>query len=181
MIEKINRQYFFDRVRHALFGGKLTAGQVEGITKILDYRDKNYPKMPDDQLAYLLATVKWETGHKMEPIREGGGERYLRTKKYYPWVGEGLVQVTWEVNAKKFGAKKPGELLTWPIALYAAFEGMTKGMFTGKKLSDYIADGRANYVGARRIINGTDRAVLIAGYASAFRDALKQSREKKAA
>ena len=174
----MNRQYFFDRVRHALFGGKLSASQVDGMTRILDYRDAKYPKMTDDQLAYLLATVKWETGHRMEPVREMGTERYLRSKKYYPWVGEGIVQVTWEENAKKFGAKKPGDLMTWPIALYAAFEGMTKGVFTKKKLSDYIADGRADYIGARRIINGTDRAKLIANYAHSFRDALRQAQQK---
>jgi hypothetical protein len=174
----MNRQYFFDRVRHALFGGKLSATQVDGMARILDYRDKNYPKMTDEQLAYVLATVKWETGHRMTPVREGGGERYLRSKKYYPWVGEGLVQVTWEENAKKFGAKKPGDLMTWPIALYAAFEGMTKGVFTGKKLADYIGSGKVDYVGARRIINGTDRAKLIANYAHSFRDALRQAQQK---
>lgn len=177
----MNRAYFFNRIRQAVFGGKLTQSQVEGLTKILDYRDKVWPKMPDEELAYLLATVTHETGHKMQPVREAGGEKYLRTKNYYPWVGEGLVQVTWEVNAKKFGAKKPGDLMTWPIALRAAFEGMIKGMFTGKKLADYIGGGRCDYVNARRIINGTDRAKLVAHYARAFRDAFNQSNQKQAA
>lgn len=173
----MNRAYFFNRIRHSVFGGRLSTKQVEGITKILDYRDSNYPKMSDDQLSYLLATTAWETGFAMQPVREGGGERYLRSKKYYPWVGEGLVQVTWEENARKFGAKRPGDLLSWPIALRAAFEGMTKGVFTGKKLDDYIRPGRVDFVGARRIINGTDKAKLIAGLAKAFQDAFKQSKE----
>lgn len=176
----MNREYFFNRIRDAVFGGKLTKAQVEGITKILDYRESNYPKMSDDQLAYLLATVTWETGFAMQPVREAGGERYLRSKKYYPWVGEGLVQVTWETNAKKFGAKKPGDLMTWPISLRAAFEGMTKGMFTGKKLGDYIVNGRSDYIGARRIINGTDKAKLIAGYARSYQNAFNQAQEKSA-
>jgi putative chitinase len=172
----MNRKYFFERIRHALYGGKLSNAQVCGITRLLDYREAKYPKMTDDQFAYLLATVKWETAHKMVPVREAGGERYLKTRKYYPWVGEGLVQVTWEMNAKKFGAKKPGDMMSWPIALHAAFEGMSQGLFTGKKLSDYVANGRADYVGARRIINGTDKATLIARFAHAFRDALRQAR-----
>ena len=134
----MNTEYFFNRIRQSVFGGKMTQPQVEGVTNILNYRDKNWPKMSDDELAYLLATVVHETAHKMQPVREMGGERYLRSKKYYPWVGEGLVQVTWKENAVKFGAKKPGDLLTWPIALRAAFEGMIKGMFTGKKLADFI-------------------------------------------
>jgi hypothetical protein len=174
----MNREYFFNRVRQSVFGGRFTQSQVEGITKILDYRESNWPKMSDDELAYLLATVVHETAHKMQPIREMGGERYLRTKKYYPWVGEGIVQVTWEENARKFGAKKPGDLMTWPIALRAAFEGMVTGIFTGKKLSDYIRPGRVDFVNARRIINKTDRAKLVAGYARSFQDAFRQAREK---
>ncbi len=177
----INREYFFDRIRHALFAGRMTQGQVDGVTRILDYRDSAWPKMSDDELAYLLATVKHETAHTMQPVREMGGERYLKSKPYYPWVGEGLVQVTWEANAKKFGARKPGDLMTWPIALRAAFEGMIKGVFTGKKLANYIGDGKVDYIGARRIINGTDKARLIAAYAHSFRDALRQSRQKAAA
>lgn len=173
----MNKEYFFNRIRQSVFGGKMTASQVDGVERIIGYRDKNWPKMSDDELAYLLATVVHETAHKMQPIREMGGERYLRSKKYYPWVGEGLVQVTWKENAVKFGAKKPGDLLTWPIALRAAFEGMIKGMFTGKKLADYIGGGKVDYVSARRIINGSDRAKLVAGYARSFRDALRQANQ----
>ena len=176
----MNMAYFFNRIRQSVFGGKMTQAQVEGVEKIINYRASKWPKMPDDELAYLLATVTHETGHKMQPVREAGGERYLKTKKYYPWVGEGLVQVTWKENAIKFGAKKPGDLMTWQVALRAAFEGMIKGMFTGKKLADYIGNGRVNYVGARRIINGTDKAKLIAGYADAYRDAFKQANEQPA-
>jgi len=171
----MNRSYFFERIRHALFGGRLTPQQVDGLRRILDYRDSHHPAMSDDQLAYVLATIKWETGHRMIPVREGGGERYLKTKKYYPWVGEGLVQVTWEENARKFGAAKPGDLMSWPLALHAAFDGMTRGLFTRRKLADYIDKGAVDYIGARRIINGQDRARLIAQFAHAFRDALRQA------
>lgn len=173
----MDRSVFFAAVKASVFGGRLGSAQIAGMTKILDYRDAHYIDMSDMQLAYLLATVKHETGHKMVPVREGGGEVYLRKKPYYPWVGEGLVQVTWAANARKFGAQKPGDCMTWPIALCAAFEGMTKGMFTGKKLSDFINDDHVNFSQARRIINGTDRAALIAGYAQSFADALQQSRE----
>lgn len=175
----MNMEYFFNRIRNSVFGGKLTQSQVSGINKIIAYRDANWPKMSDDELAYLLATTTWETGFKMQPVREQGSEAYLKSKKYYPWVGEGLVQVTWKTNAIKFGAKNPGDLMTWPIALKAAFDGMIKGMFTGKKLADYIKPGKTpDYVGARRIINGTDRAKLIAGYALAYQDAFKQAKQE---
>ena len=46
--------------------------------------------------------------------------------------------------------------------------GMQHGTFTGKKLADYINGTTCDYVNARRIINGTDQASLIAGYAAAI-------------
>jgi putative chitinase len=167
------RKSFYDGIRSLT--GPLSELQVGGFNRILDEAEAVHKTQPE-RLAYMLATVWHETAHKMQPIREMGSEAYLRSKKYYPWVGEGLVQVTWEVNHRKFGATKPGQLLEWNVALRALFDGMEKGMFTGKKLSDYIDGDRADYVGARRIINGTDKATTIAGYARTFEAALKSSK-----
>lgn len=175
----MNLNYFFDRIRRSVFGGKLTKSQVSGIGKILDYRNEKWPKMSDEELAYLLATVVHETAFTMQPVTEYGSQQYLRSKKYWPWIGRGLIQITWKTNYLKFGIKDPEEALKWPTSLDIAFRGMIFGIFTGKKLSDYIKPGKTpDYVGARRIINGTDRAKLIAGYANAFLDAFRQSRQK---
>lgn len=172
----LNREVFFDKVRGSVFRGTLNQQQVEGMNRILDEWELRVSVnrfSPDQRwLAYLLATVYWETAHKMVPVREMGGEAYLKTKKYYPWVGEGLVQVTWEANARKFGAKKPGDCMSWPIALEAAFKGMKDGMFTGKKLAHYF-NGTEDPVGARRIINGTDKAQEIAAIYRHFLLAIK--------
>ena len=59
--------------------------------------------------------------------------------------------------------------------------GMTKGLFTGKKLSDYLYDNGVDYKNMRRIINGKDRAELIAGYAEKFFDALEFEEEAEEA
>jgi len=168
----MNRSEFFNQFRKS-FGGKLTQSQVEGADKILDEAEKR--GVPLNQLAYILATVWHETAHTMQPIRERGSEKYLRSKPYYPWVGEGLVQVTWEANHRKFGANAPGQLMEWPIALAALFDGMLKGMFTKYKLSDFINDRQCNYVTARRVVNGMDKANLIAGYAASFQTALERA------
>lgn len=168
----LDRAIFFAAVRKAF--GRLSQSQVDGFNKILDEAERRNTLLP--RLAYMLATVRWETSRTMQPVREMGGERYLKSKPYYPWVGEGLVQVTWEENARKFGAKKPGDLLKWPIALVALFDGMEKGMFTGKKLSDYVSPPRSHdFVNARRIINGTDHARDIAKLADTFESALSHS------
>jgi putative chitinase len=167
----MDRAKFFAAVRPSIFAGVISSSQVSGTEKILDEAQKR--GVPLRQLAYILATAFHESAHTMQPVREMGGEKYLRTKKYYPWVGEGLVQITWENNHRKFGATKPGQMMTWPMALKALFDGMLKGMFTGKKLDDYILGDRTDYVGARRIVNGTDKAALIAGYAEKFASALR--------
>ena len=156
-----------------LFSTWLSQGQVDGVGRIVD--EGQARATPLRQLAYILATAYHETAQTMQPIREKGGEKYLRSKPYYPWVGEGLVQVTWEVNARKFGATAPGQLMTWPLALRAIFDGMTKGMFTGRKLSDYIDGELADYIGARRIVNGTDKASKIADHSKAFETVLRDA------
>lgn len=125
-----------------------------------------------NELAYVLATAYHETAHTMKPVREYGGETYLKKKKYYPYVGMGYVQLTWKENYKKAGEKLGVDFLSNPKLLleakYAApilIKGMIEGWFTGKKLSDYITLYRSDYVNARRIINGVDKKDLIAGYA----------------
>jgi hypothetical protein len=45
---------------------------------------------------------------------------------------------------------------------------MKHGRYTGRKLSDYINGTMCNFIGARKIINGIDKAELIAGYARSF-------------
>jgi hypothetical protein len=51
---------------------------------------------------------------------------------------------------------------------------MKHGVFTGKALRDYSRPGRIDFVGARRIINGTDKASLVASYAKEFLPLVKE-------
>ena len=167
-----DRRTFFAYARRAPFGGRLSSAQVDGLTRILDAWDASH--LTDMRwLAYMLATAFHETGAVLQPIRERGGEAYLRSRPYYPWVGEGLVQVTWERNHRLFGASRPGQLLTWDKALPALFRGMEEGLFTGRRLADYFSAVKDDPVGARRIVNGTDKTRLIAGYHRNFLDALR--------
>jgi hypothetical protein len=179
-INQVDVGTFFTEVRRTLFGGTLNGDQVEGMENILGYRDQEWSGMCDEELAYLLATTKWETAHTMQPIEEYGSQSYLQSKPYYPWYGRGLVQLTWEDNYKKYGFTRPEQALEWPGALHVAFEGMIFGRFTGKKLGDYITPGQRptqyQYEECRRIINGTDKKVEIAGLAFKFLDALNKAR-----
>jgi hypothetical protein len=132
-----------------------------------------------NQLAYVLATAYWESGRTMQPVREYGGETYLRSKKYYPYVGMGLVQLTWKYNyelaSRKLGVdfvSDPRKLLEPGHAINVLVVGMQEGWFTGKKLSDYITLSKSLYVAARRIVNGTDKAQEIADLAKLYEAAL---------
>lgn len=58
------------------------------------------------------------------------------------------------------------------VAATILIEGMRLGRFTGRKLDDYFAAGKTDRIGARRIINGRDRAELVAGYGRTFHAAL---------
>ena len=134
-----------------------------------------------NQTAYVLATAYHETAHSMRPIRELGGEKYLKSKPYYPFVGMGYVQLTWKHNyeraGKKLGVdfvKNPKLLLQAKYASPILVIGSAEGWFTGKCLADYITLTRSDFTGARKIINGSDRARLIADIAIRYDGLLKQ-------
>lgn len=174
----IDRKLFFAGIRQSPFPGKLTSGQVSGTSAILDEWERR--KLKDLRwLAYMLATAKHETSHIMQPITEGGSQKYLRSKKYWPWIGRGYVQLTWERNYLRYRApvlkqfdvdlmENPDAALLQPVAAFIMFDGMQVGAFTGKKLSDYFNDTKTDWVNARRIINGVDKAAQIADIAKFF-------------
>jgi len=71
--------------------------------------------------------------------------------------------------------KHPEKALEPEIAYKIMSHGMVHGSFTNKKLSDYIGGSLCDYFNCRRIINGTDKAKLIAEYAIFFESILKKS------
>lgn len=125
-----------------------------------------------NQTAYVLATAYWETAHTVEPVREAfwlSESWRQRNLRYYPWYGRGYVQITWQANYERLGQRLGLDLTSDPdvvmrpdIAVQILVVGMKEGLFTGKKLSDYITLKASNYRGARRIVNGTDKANAIA-------------------
>ncbi|MGV1790984.1 hypothetical protein [Rhizobium sp. A37_96] len=91
--------------------------------------------------------------------------------------GRGLVQITGNDNYAKYGiSDDPDKALDPQKAVEILFDGMINGRFTGKKLADFFSATGTDWVGARKIINGTDRAADLAGYAKKFLAALEAAR-----
>lgn len=146
---KINRKFFFDYVRLQLFGGSLKQSQVDGLTAVLDYWEANYSTKDDRWLAYMFATAHHETDRKFQAIEEYGKGK---GKPYRPYYGRGLVQLTWKANYDKMGKVFDVDLVAHPekaldlnLSVKIMFYGMTKGSFTGKKLSDYFDVGKEEW------------------------------------
>lgn len=131
-----------------------------------------------NQAAYILATARWETNHTMQPVVEAYwlSETWRANNlRYYPWHGRGFVQLTWQKNYIKAGKELNVDLISNPdkaldpvIAARVLVVGSMQGWFTGKCIPDYITLRKSDFTGARRVINGTDKAAQIAGLAKDY-------------
>jgi predicted chitinase len=178
-----NSTVFFDSVRDDPFNGVLTQGQVNGMNFILQEWKRQFGVGGDFRhLAYMLATTFHETAYTMMPITEYGSQSYLQGKSYYPYIGRGFVQLTWDYNYERGGEVVDEDLLNYPdlalqpnIASAIMFDGMAVGWFTEHKLKDYFNEEINDAYNARRIINGTDRASDIKGYHEDFLVAIESA------
>ncbi len=158
-----------------------------GFTRKIITKAKDYG-VSRKQLAYILATAYWETAHTMEPVEEA---YFLQTRynwsdermdkwrrdnlRYYPWHGRGFVQLTWESNYHLASGKTGVNLIAYPqkamdpdTAADILVKGMMEGWFTTRKLTQYVDDDAADYMNARRVVNGTDKAEEIAALAQQY-------------
>src|SRR5208282_6413670 len=177
---------FFDKVRDTVFGGQINTGQVDGCNTIIDACAGN---MDLRWVAYCLATAYHETAHTMQPIAEyghGRGHPYGRPGSDGQCAyGRGFVQLTWHDNYVKADNElslrgkliRDYDLALEPnIAARVLIYGLIEGWFTRFKLVDYFNDNVTDWVHARRIVNGMDKAELIAGYARHFYEALETAK-----
>ncbi len=130
------------------------------------------------QKAYVLATIHHETGNTFKPIEEYFGRSQAIKLGYSGganYFGRGYIQITHDYNYERFGKilgidllKNPNLALDASIALFIAIYGFKHGTFTGLKLEKFVNSTKKDYINARRVINGTDRARLIADLATSY-------------
>lgn len=199
---------FFAAVR-PLFGGKLNQGQVDGLKADLlawdKYGDGDDCKLAyilaTDKLesAHTMQAVKETYNRKYDgdtqpddakvKRRLDDALRKGRIKRNYwrdGWFGRGKPQVTHKDNYARLGeligldlVANPDLLLDLTVSSEAMVRAMMAGIFTGKKLGDYITATKTDYVGARAVVNGSDRADEIAEDAETFHSAILAARQAK--
>lgn len=190
---------FFDAMRSGLMAPTLDNNEVSGSNAILEamtglpiawcayalataFHETAHTMQPIKEYGgdkyftrmYDITGARPTLARKMGNTTAGDGPRYC---------GRGYVQLTWKVNYAKAGQKLNVDLVSNPdlamnadIAALILRYGMREGWFTGKSFQSYLpAAGlatAAQFQAARRIINGTDKAALIANYAVEFQKAL---------
>lgn len=130
---------------------------------------KDHGVVNSKQIAYILATCFHECRFKsIKEIRAKVGTAVWKMQEKYwhtGYYGRGFCQLTWEYNYKKFGpitgrdlVKNPDQVLLPEVGAKILVRGMRDGLFSGKKLGDYLDATKTNWMHARRTVNGDFQA-----------------------
>ncbi len=152
------KAYFIKR-----YGGQTRKGKELGNDtpeEGYDYAGKGYPQTTgESNYERLEDALRAEYPEIVADFERRTGKRFDLT------VGD-------QPNDKS----DPQNMLDPAIAYVSMSYGSRTGLFTGKKLSQYDLKTDAGRKGSRRIINGQDKASLIAGYIVSFTKILKASK-----
>lgn len=199
----MDRRIFFAGLRHAVFGGRLAEGQVAGIEAVLTRfaaRGWSDPRWlaymlatahhetggtmqavretfaADDDEAVARLERAFRAG-KLPTVTTPYWRRDAAGRSYY---GRGLVQITHRENYARMSRVVGHDLVAEPdlalrldVAATILVVGMTEGLFSGARLADYFVGIKADWQGARNIVNGRDRAAKIAAKAQIFDAAIR--------
>jgi putative chitinase len=192
-----NRILLFNELDQAF--GRLTAAQRRALDRILDFvRFDSYLAGAQElvavrRLAYMLATITFETAHTFRPLHGPGSAGYFGTprgflakavaadargelRRRFPEAVadvENELLISGDYDPRLDLTSNP-DLAGLPLVSYLILSaGMHAGWFTGQNLGHYITTAGANYVGARRIVKGLDCADQIAMYAIRFERVLR--------
>lgn len=193
---------FYEEIRRSkLFGPTFDSSEFQGVQEIVkDAATAKWPvaytayalATAYHETAKTMQPIK-EYGGRDYYMRlyDITGKDPARAKKYgntsvgdgAKYCGRGYVQLTWKVNYERATRELGIDFVNNPdlamVPDYASdimIRGMQEGWFTGKSMKSYLpsvgAANKAKFEKARWIINGTDKAALIAEYALIFQAAL---------
>lgn len=177
------------------FRRKLNAKQIASIECLLN--EIEVQSVTDIRhVAYILATVWHECMFLSIPeirAKKGTPEQTQIWKwqnRYWPsgFYGRGFSQLTWRYNYVRFSpivgvdlVANPDAALDPKIGAKIIVFGMVNGSFTAprtkvqseNRLSKYITSDMTDFIGARKIVNGTFRDELVSTHAVKILSILK--------
>jgi len=166
MIGPISVERLQEKLDHVALGKDYDLTTKQGTIDAIKLECRAQGIGLNTQIAYVLATVDWETNQTFKPVKEAYwlSEEWRRTHlRYYPYYGRGYVQLTWDYNYRTYSellnvdmVSNPDLALQGEIALFVLVHGFKVGTFTGRKITDYINDNKTDFESARHCINGTD-------------------------
>lgn len=186
-----NEKAFYDTARLTLFAGKLSQVQFSRLSVLLEAA-ASYDDVTPARLAYILATAHWETDrfNAMEEyasgaayegrsdlgnVQPGDGVRFkgrgfphLTGRRNYEW---GSVTSGFDLVADPSLASDPA------ISASLLVIGQLTGYFTGVGLGKFINDHRIDFINARKVHNGLDRAETVADIAERYLGAIRAGME----
>lgn len=184
----MDRARFYDFVRPHMPSDQITSvqfGHLQAVVDGLETRAVNA-----NQAAYILATAHHETDHWRVLEEYASGRAYEWRKDLgntqsgdgARFKGRGFVMITGRRNYTDWSKRAGVDFVSNPslvsepeYAVRILIDGMSLGTFTGKSLGEYVNENKSDFYNARRVVNGTDRATLIAGYANNYLNALHKS------
>ncbi|WP_206531585.1 hypothetical protein [Affinirhizobium pseudoryzae] len=155
-----------------------TGGRLQPVEENLNYTAaglrRTFPQRFTLEDAEDCARQPEAIANRAYANRMGNGD--VASGDGFRFRGRGLVQITGRANYRAYGIEDHPEAAMEPErAVTILIDGMRTGRFTGKRLDDYFCGSRADWVEARRIINGMDRAVEIARIARLYVLALSEA------
>ncbi len=150
---------------------------------VIETRQPNEETNPSVDTAIARLESSWARG-RLPWVKTPYWRKDAQGRSY---LGRGLPQLTHRVNYDKVGrvigvdlVSNPDAALRTDIAVKIMIAGMSLGIFTGKKMADFLdgvdeadAEDYREYRNARVVVNGTDKADVIAAEATRFEKAIR--------
>jgi tape measure domain-containing protein len=113
------------------------------------------------QISYIVATALHESGNFKYFEEQGPDSRFAHYGGGARYKGRGMVQLTHKQNYQKQGERLGLDLVNNPelirdanVAANILVHGMITGGFTGRRLDQYVGNGKNDINNARRTVNG---------------------------